>query len=764
MKNNMKHLSGKLHVTGLSTFIKNKTHEYNCLYAYPIVSSVAKGKIININTDKIDKEGFDYKIIKAQDIPGKNDIAHGNGDYQPLLPDDIVTYVGQPIALIITDDREKSIILSRKIQVEYEELPAYTELDDAIAAGLEYTEARKIIRKDNKIKEVAGEISGELEVGFQEHFYFETQRCLTIPEENDYYTVYSSTQGVSEIQDVCSRILGLASNHITVDVRRLGGAFGGKEAQATLWASLTTLASSVMKKPVYLELERKDDVSWTGKRHQFKNKYKIAYSTDGQILDYSVYLRSNGGAFIDLSHAILERGLLHIDSGYYIPNLEVYGNSYRTNLPPNTAFRGFGAPQAILTTETAIERIAYKLGIDRLEIRKRNIYKKGDKAHYGMEVFDALGLEALDKLEEISNYSQLKEQVNVFNKSNKYKKQGIGIIPGKFGISFTAGFLNQGSSLVWIYSDGSISLSHGGIEMGQQLYTKIVSVVCRTLGVSSDRVRNESTNTKRIGNSSPTAASSGTDLNGNATKIACEILKDRLIDVAIDIFEEESNCQIDKDHVVFEENKVYWKKNKQISIDFPELAKIAYMKRVDLGAHGFYKTPGVGFDKEKGKGTPFFYYVFGACLIVSEIDLLTGNYVFKKIYVVHDNGNSLNRDIDEGQIYGALVQGLGYCTMEEVKYNEKGQNISSTPSTYKIPTINDIPEEFKIDYVYRDDIKASVLGSKAVGEPPFLYGLAGWLSIMNAISYLTNKPDEINLRMPATPEAVLMAIEECKGV
>lgn len=765
MKINSKHLSGKLHVSGRSTFVENIAQaSADCLYAYPVVSSKAKAKILSINTEKITSDPGFIKLLTYKDVPGINNIAHGNGDVQPVLAETEVNYVGEPLAIVVAKTLEDAISLSRKVGVEYEELHPILTVEDAVVAKSEYGPTRLFQRIDNDFdnEDEVKVLSGQLTVGAQEHFYFETQRCFVSNEENGYFTVYSSTQAVSEVQEICARLLGVSSNYITVDVRRLGGAFGGKEAQATLWAGITTIASYNLKRPVYLALERKDDISWTGKRHEFVNSYTIKYNEQGNLLSYKLDLKANGGAYIDLSFAILERGLLHSDSGYYIPKMQVTGTAYRTNLPANTAFRGFGAPQAIITTELALERVAYALKMDLLEIRKKNVYRKGQTSQYGMEVKEALGLEMLEELESISNYHDLKAQVAHFNKVNRFKKKGIGIVTGKFGISFTATFLNQGSALIWIYSDGSISLSHGGIEMGQQLYTKVATVVCQTLGITMDKVRSESTNTKRVGNSSPTAASSGSDLNGNAARQASESLKARLSEAAVILIAEKYEVALSAQDLIFDNNLVYSNKNPQISITFNELAHYAYMNRIDLGQHSFYKTPEINFDKSTNKGRPFYYFVYGASLIVSEVDMLTGDYKFESIYVVHDNGLPLNKEIDLGQIYGATVQGLGYCTMEEVKYDDKGQSMANTPSTYKIPTMSDVCANFVVKQVNEERSQASVLGSKAVGEPPFLYGLAGWFSIMNALSFVSKSPENINLKMPATPEAVLLAIEDIK--
>lgn len=763
MKSNSKHLSGKLHVTGKSTFVENiALQAKDCLYAYPVVSSKSKAKIISINADITQSNENFIALITYKDIPGVNNIAHGNGDNQPVLAENQVNYVGEPIAIVVAKTMEDAISLSRKIRVEYEDITPVLTIEDAVTAHSEYAPTTVFSRIDDYDKSNIKMIDGKLNIGAQEHFYFETQRCFVVNEENGCFTIYSSTQAVSEVQEICAHLLGVSSNYITVDVRRLGGAFGGKEAQATLWAGVTTMASYVCQKPVYLALERKDDISWTGKRHDFANTFTIKYSDKGDLLNYKLDLKANGGAYIDLSFAILERALLHADSGYYIPEMNITGTAYRTNLPPNTAFRGFGAPQSIITTELALEKVGYALNMDLLEIRKRNVYRTGQTTQFHMEVKEALGLEMLEELEQVSKYHELKKEINEFNQNNKYKKKGIGIVTGKFGISFTATFLNQGSALIWIYSDGSISLSHGGIEMGQQLYTKVASVVCQVLGITIENVRSESTNTKRVGNSSPTAASSGSDLNGNAARQASENLKARLTDVSLKLFKEKYDVKAEFADIKFENNLIFSTKYPENTLTFKELAHYAYMNRVDLGEHSFYKTPEIHFNKTTNKGNPFYYFVYGAALMVSEVDILTGSYKFDSIYVVHDNGIPLNAEIDKGQIYGATVQGLGYCTMEEVKYNDKGQSMANTPSTYKIPAMSDVCSNFVVKQVNKERSQASVLGSKAVGEPPFLYGLAGWFSIMNALSFVTKSPEKINLNMPATPEAVLLAIEEIK--
>ncbi len=748
-----KHLSGKLHVCGTSRFIGEENLPQGMLYAHVVTSNVAHGEIVLIDDSELEMiSGFRY-LITARDIPGKNNIAHGNGDNQPLLPDKLVKYYGQPVAIVLADDAWTAEYAAGKVKVEIKELKPILSIEEAVEASEYYINPRRIERgdPDKGFAEADLIIEKTIETGAQEHFYLETQRCLAIPEDNGCFTLYSSTQSTSETQEVTAHVLGLTSNKITVDVKRLGGAFGGKESQATLWGALSALGAYVSKKPVLLQLRRPTDMQSTGKRHPFKNKFKLGVKSDGRITAFENILYSNGGAYTDLSIAILERGLYHSDHAYYIPNSTFVGYPCRTNLPPNTAFRGFGAPQGIMSIEYALDIASRKLGIDPLEIRRINCYKENQTTPYGMDVFEPVGAEMLSLLSENVDYIALREQVDRFNEVNKHKKQGIGVIPGKFGISFTAGFLNQGSSLVWIYADGTISVSHGGIEMGQQVNTKVCQVVAETLGVNMDRIRIESANTKRVGNASPTAASTGSDINGYAARNAALKLKERLLLIAESYWKD--NGLVIKHEIVIDKDFFV---SGDIKVPFSDLVHYAYFNCVDLGAHGYYHTPGIEFDHEKGKGRPFAYFVYGAALSLVEVDLYTGEYSLKKVSIVHDNSSPINAEIDKGQIYGAFTQGYGLCTMEELPYDKKGRYLAVNPSTYKIPCIKDIPDDFNVDMVTVEREHASVMGSKAVGEPPLIYGLSVWLALFDVVKKCN--PDYDDLKFPATPEAVLMAI------
>ncbi len=764
MKSDVKHLSGLLHVTGTSRFTGEEHLPSNLYFVGIKYSNIAKAKIIGIETKIAENIKGVKCVIIAKDIPGINNISHGL-DIQPLLPENNIEYVGQPLALVVAENQELADKAANLIDVKYEELKPIITLDDAIA-NESYYDAVRIIEKGN-IEEAFKNADFVIEdivemTSAQEQLYLETQRTMVIPDDDGGFTLYSSTQSTTDAQKMTAKILNLPQNKITVDVKRLGGAFGGKEFQAGIWAALAGLASYISQEPVLLSLDRITDMITTGKRHPFKINYKFAFNKNGKFQALKSELYANGGAFVDLSIAILERALFHSDHAYFFPNVKITGYACKTNVVPNTAFRGFGGPQGIFPTELAIERAAKILKMDPMEIRIKNFYTENQKTHYDMIVKEAVDEEMFNILKENSQYLQLKEDVKKFNEENEFIKQGIGIIPSKFGVSFTAGFLNQGSALIWIYGDGTISLSHGGIEMGQQVNLKIASVVANNLGVNISRIRVETANTKRVGNASPTAASTGSDINGNAALNASMKLKKRLTEAAKKYLKENHQQDSKIENILFKDEKIFDKTVPEIKINFAVLVNYAYMNTIDLGAHGYYYTEGIIFDRTVWKGSPFNYFVYGGCISLMEIDILTGEYQLKKTYIVHDSSKSLNEEIDKGQIYGAFVQGYGYCTMEELVYDEKGNFKAISPSTYKVPTIYDIPKTFEIDMIDIERDESSVLKSKAVGEPPFIYGLSGWFALYNAIDSVNQKNKKISLKFPATPEAVLIAIENLK--
>ncbi|HTY08600.1 MAG TPA: xanthine dehydrogenase molybdopterin binding subunit [Candidatus Edwardsbacteria bacterium] len=757
------HLSGELHVTGQSRFVVDEPRPAGMLFVKVLASPHAHARIVSIDVEKAAKSPGVAAVLTHRDIPGENQIGHVVQD-EPLLPAEVVTYAGQPVALVAAASEQAAAAAVRLIEVGYRELEPVLTVEAALKNNLLYAPERRIERGDvdGALAQAAHLLEGTVASGGQEHFYLETQACRAVPGEDREIILYSATQSTAEVQEVAARVLGLESKDITVDVRRLGGAFGGKERAATLWACLAALACHATRKPVELRLERIEDMAWTGKRHPFESRYQAGFDRDGRITAYAVELNANGGAYTDLSMAILERAMLHADNAYFIPNVRIVAHACRTNLPPNTAFRGFGAPQGIFVIERVMERIARVLGKDPLEIRALNAYRHDQLTPYGQLVEEACHPELFDQLRRASQYEKLRGDVAAFNKEHDRLKRGLGVVPVKFGISFTTAFLNQGSALLWVYNDGTASLSHGGVEMGQEVNTKVAQVAATELGIALERIRVESANTKRVGNASPTAASTGSDLNGQAALDAARQVKARLLPVAAALLKARHSIKANEHHLVFAHNEVYDEKHPAQKLAFTEVVREAYVSQVPLGAHGFYRTAEVHFDRGQGVGHPFHYFVFGCALVLMEVDLVSGNGRAVAAHIVHETARSLNPAIDRGQIAGAFVQGLGWATFEQVVHDAKGRYLAVTPSTYKIPTIRDLPETLAIEMVERPRKHASVFGSKGIGEPPLIYGEAAWFAIKDAIESLCGHKQDSQLQFPATPEAVLLAVEELK--
>ncbi len=755
------HINGKLHVAGASKFIGEDTKPAGLLYARFLFSSVAHAKIKKLDVSHAKSLPNIVAVLSWLDIPGVNQIGHVIKD-EPLFPEKEIMYVGQPLAMVLSPYPRVAEKAVKLIELEYEELHPILDIDEADKKKEWYVPERRIENGDveKAMKAAKHTFSGAIESAGQEHFYMETQRCWAVPGEGDMLTLYAATQSSMEVQEVVSHLLGIPAHNIIVDVRRLGGAFGGKERAGTIWACLAALGAYVTQRPVEVKLERTEDMLSTGKRHPFKSYYKAGFDATGKITAFDVELLSNGGAYADLSVAILERAMFHAENTYNIPNIRIRGRSCRTNLPPNTAYRGFGAPQGIFVIENIIEKIALKLKTDALEIRIRNLYKNGDVAPYGQPIIEANIAKLFDKLKKVSGYDKLQKDVADFNKNHTDKKQGIGIVPVKFGISFTTALLNQGSALIWIYIDGSVSVTTGGVEMGQEVNSKIALIVASVLGISFDRIRVESSNTQRVGNASPTAASTGTDINGNAARIAAEQIRDRLVKLAAVLFSEGKTSQIPEKDIVLSDDKAYLKSKPKTFISFPDLIKQAYNNRIALGAHGYYATPEVHFDRDKGKGHPFAYFVYGCALARVEIDTLTGDSRLLETYIVHETGPSLHADIDRGQIIGAFIQAMGWCTMEDIPYDRNGRYMALSPSTYKIPGIRDMSVKLVVEMVQSPCKQASVMGSKAIGEPPFVYGEAVWFAIRHAIEAAKSDGKEAALGFPATAEQILMTLSK----
>ena len=762
---NLKHDSAIKHVTGQSVYVNDLAFSEQ-LVGKVVYSRLASARIKSIDFAKASLVEGVCAILTYKDIPGQNQLGPVIND-EPCLAEDMVFFIGQAIVLIAAESLEAALKAEKLIQIEFEELESVLTLRDAISKNNLLAPPRCIECGNvvEALKSAPHLISGELETGAQEHWYLETQSALAIPGEGREMFVHASSQNPAETQAIVAEVLGVSKNEIEVEVRRMGGGFGGKETQGNHVAAWAALLANATRRPVGIQLFRDDDQIMTGKRHRFLSNYSIGFDNNGKILAYSVELNSDAGAATDLSRAILERAMLHAENSYFIPNVRIVGKAYKTNLPSNTAFRGFGGPQGMAVIETAIDRIARFLNKDSAEIRKINFYGIDERniTPYGKTVQNCRLDVMYDKLLASSNYVERKDAIADFNRTHEFTKRGIALTPIKFGISFTTAFLNQAGALVHIYNDGTVAVNHGGTEMGQGLNTKIHGIASSELGISPQFIKISSTNTSKVPNTSATAASSGSDLNGMAVKNAIDTLKSRLAEIAAN----ELNLKlaadsIQSDQIVFLENEVFSSLHPNTKITFAELVKTAYLSQVSLSATGFYKTPGIFFDRETGKGNPFFYYAYGMAVSEVEIDTLTGETNLLRSDILHDVGDSLNEEIDIGQIEGGFIQGVGWVTTEDIKWDKSGNLLTHSPDTYKIPTVNDIPRIFNVALLKSHPNEGTIRKSKAVGEPPLMLAFSVWLAIKDAVSAVGNHEFEPQFSLPATAEVVLLSIEEIR--
>jgi len=757
------HDSAHKHVTGESIYINDIEMGGNVLIGHVVYSTKAHAKIKSIDFNEALKLDGVKAILSFSDIPGENQMGPVFHD-EPCLALDEVIFIGQAILLIAAENKCACLEAKKHIRIEYEELPSILDLDSSIENNNRLQAPRKI--ETGNITEGFDTsdhfLEGVLDTGGQEHWYLETQSCMAIPGEDNEFKLYSSTQHPSETQAIVAEVLGIKRNDVEVEVRRMGGAFGGKETQANHVAAWSALLANATGKPVKIHLTRDEDQIMAGKRHRTKNSYKVGFSKEGKLHALDVEIHIDAGSSSDLTMAILERALFHIDNAYFIPNLRVVGNSWKTNLPSNTAFRGFGGPQGMAVIENIIDRIARYLKKDALEIRQVNFYNTDpeDITHYHQKVENNRLQLILDQLVKSSDYYEARTQVQRFNKSNQFIKKGLALTPVKFGISFTTAFLNQAGALVNIYRDGTILINHGGTEMGQGLNTKMLQIASSELGLDQSFIKVNSTNTSKVPNTSATAASSGSDLNGMAVKNAIDKVKKRLSILVSDILKIEKS-DID---IISKSGKVYESNNPNVFINFTELIERAYLERISLSATGFYKTPGIHFDREKGKGKPFHYFAFGMAVSEVEVDTLTGSAKLLRTDILHDAGKSINEGIDIGQIEGGFIQGLGWVTTEDLKYDKKGNLLNHSPDTYKIPTIQDIPKDFRVDLLRNVPNPNTIRQSKAVGEPPFMLALSVWLAIKDAISAVGDHQFEPEFSLPATNEVILESIEKVRSL
>ena len=735
-----------LHVKGASKFVDDLLEPAGLLHGVVFASPIAHGEIESLNLNAALRNPGIVAILRASDIPGDNQIGNIIQD-EILLAENQVHFMGQPIALVVGRSKKSAKKAAQQIRLTCEEKTPILGARDAFLKNSLICPPRTFnlgnIKSAWNLCDII--LEGQANCGGQEHVYLETQTSLAVPTEDNGVKIYSATQSASLVQKIVARVLGLATNKVEVEVPRLGGAFGGKEDQATAWACLAALAAIKTKRPVKIALSRLEDIRFTGKRHPYSADYKIGLARDGKIIAYEVSYYQNAGAAADLSPAILERTLFHVTGSYFIPHVKATAVSCKTNLPPNTAFRGFGAPQAMFVIESAIYAAAAKMRIDPKVLQRKNLLEELDEFPYGMKAEKCKATLCWDSLNRRFNLSAIEKQIAEYNSKHNLSKKGMALMPVCFGISFTNTALNQASALVHVFTDGSVSITTGAVEMGQGVKTKIQGIAAGILSIPKSRIKVEYTNTQRIANMSPTAASTGADMNGHAVRIACERILAR-----VKKYVEQKQLGGKVRYV----DGLFKKEGSSKELTWDSVIQNAYFDRINLSAHAFYATPNISFDKSTEKGKPFAYHVYGTAVVEVTVDCLRGIYRIDAVKVVHDAGKSLNPKIDLGQMEGGIVQGLGWMTMEEVVHDRSGKLLSDSLTTYKVPDIHFV-HDIKVKFVPVTKNPAGPFNSKAIGEPPFLYGIGGYFAILNAM--LAFKPDlKIKFDSPMTPEKVLM--------
>ncbi len=759
------HESAHLHVTGTATFTDDMPELAGTLYAALILSPVAHGELIGdgIDRDAILKAHGVVAVYTAKDIPGENNcgpIVHDD----PFLAVGKVEFIGQVVAVVVAREMLYAREAAQKAKVLVKELKPILTIEEAMAAQ-SFIMPPKGITRGNAAEAIAKaprKVKGSTDTGQQEQFYMEGQITYAVPREDGQLTLYSSTQHPDGNQREAAAALNLSTNDVEVICRRMGGGFGGKEGNASIFSQSAALAAFKLQRPVKLRVNRDDDMMITGKRHDFRIDYEVGYDDEGRILGADITLMSRCGYSTDYSGPVNDRACLHIDNCYYIPNLKLISHRCKTNTQSATAYRGFGGPQGMFGIETVIEQIANDIGKDPLDVRLLNIYKdpavSGNPAtmvtQYGQTIADWVGDKVIDQVASEAKYRERRDSVNAFNKVNKRRKRGLALVPLKFGISFTATMLNQGGALLNIYMDGSVSVNHGGTEMGQGLNTKMAQVCADGLGIDIQYVRVTGTDTQKVPNASATSASSGADINGAAIMNATAQMRARLAPVAANML----GCK--ETDVSFANNQAHGGGK---SVAWAALAKQAWMDRVGLSVTGFYMTPEIKYDFATLTGHAFYYYCYGASVSEVEIDTRTGEWWLKAVDIVHDAGKSINPALDKGQIEGAYVQGMGWLTMEECIWDKKGKFLTHGPSTYKIPVAGDVPEHFKVTLFDGSNLKPTPFNSKAVGEPPFMLALSTFFALRDAVSASADHKTVVHMSAPATPEKILMSCEKAKA-
>lgn len=755
-----KHDSATKHVTGQAEYCDDILEPIGTLHAYLGVSDVAHANIKGMDLTAVKEMPGVVGVLTAKDIPGVNDISPTGQNDEPVFPTDKVQFYGQPLFAVIATTRDIARRAAKLAVMSYDKLPHALDPIAAQDAGYPYVTAPLKLERGNVLlakMSTQNQIQGRMIVGGQDHMYLEGQIAFAIPGEDDDLIVHCSTQHPSEAQHMVALVMGIPNNAVTVNVRRLGGGFGGKESQMNLFCVVVSIAAKKWNRAVKLRPDRDQDMTATGKRHDFVIDYDVSFDNDGRIQAVDNVLAARCGFSSDLSGPVTDRALFHADNAYFYPNVRLISRPMKTNTVSNTAFRGFGGPQGVLAAERMIEEIAFATGQDTLDVRKINFYGESDRnvTPYHQTIKDNILPRLIEELESTADYRKRRKVIIDFNKNSQILKKGIALTPVKFGISFTATWYNQAGALIHIYNDGSIHLNHGGTEMGQGLHTKVAQIVADAFQVDFERIKITKTTTEKVPNTSATAASSGTDLNGMAALNAAEQIKERLIDFAA------SHWKLDKTLIKFCSNMVHIGGE---CLTFNAFIKLAYIDRIQLSAAGFYKTPDIHWDRVAGKGQPFYYYAYGAACSEVLVDTLTGEYRVDRTDILHDVGRSLNPALDIGQVEGAFIQGMGWLTTEELWWDAAGQLRTHAPSTYKIPLASDRPRIFNVNLAdWSENRELTIKRSKAVGEPPFMLGISVLEALSMAVASVKNYQKCPRLDTPATPERILMAIERLQG-
>ena len=749
------HESAAAQVAGAATYIDDLPEVRGTLHAAPILSPVAHGRLRGLDTRAALAVPGVQDVIVSADVPGDKLLAAFAHD-EPVFAFDTVQHVGQVIGLVVADSVMAARRAARLVKVDIEALPAVL-TPRAAHAAKSYVLPPVTVRRgepEAALQRALHTLSGSLEVGGQEHFYLEGQIAYALPLEQHQWWIYSSTQHPGEVQHWVAHALGLANHDVRVECRRMGGGFGGKETQAGHLAVWAAVAANKLKRPVKLRLDRDDDFMVTGKRHPFAYDYTVGFDERGRLCGLQLQMLANCGFSADLSGPVADRAIFHADNAYFLEDVEIVSYRCKTNTQSHTAFRGFGGPQGVIVIESILGDIARHLGLDPLDVRRANLYgiEERNVTHYQMAVEDNILAPLLSRLEQTSRYRERREAIEAWNAREPVLKRGLAITPVKFGISFTATLFNQAGALVHVYTDGSVLVNHGGTEMGQGLHTKVAQIVADELGVRFETVRVSASDTAKVPNASATAASSGTDLNGRAAQFAARHVRDNLASFV---------CGLDgcgAGAIRFIEGQVI---SPVTTRRFEDVVQMAYANRIQLWSDGFYRTPKIHYDKHTLTGRPFYYFSYGAACTEVAIDTLTGESRVLKVDILHDVGHSINPAIDIGQIEGGFVQGMGWLTTEELVWNDKGHLATHAPSTYKIPATGDIPAHFKVDLWPEPNREDNVLGSKAVGEPPFMLAISVFEALKDALAQarrLTGRPGPVQLEAPATAEHVLQAL------